>query len=93
MAGRVRPAARNHVGTVGAVCAGGVDELASLGQGSSERTPERNSRLPAQFMGVLGQRDDDLSLVQPNRYLIVGEFLDQERGCSVTYGSIRSRTS
>ena len=85
MTRRVRAAARDHVAPVRPVAADRVDVLATLGQRLAQRAPERSGRVPIEGVCVLGECDHDPLAVGPNRYLIAGEFLDQERGYSVTY--------
>ncbi len=62
-----------------------MDELAAFGERFAERTAQRGCLTTAQFVGVAIERDDDRFLSRPNRYVIAGEFLDQERVDSVPY--------
>lgn len=81
MAGGVRSAALYDVRSVLAVVAGGVDELASVGQCVSECTPKLTNLVSGQFTRFDADVDTDA----------LGPGLDGDRGGATTGGLIYTR--
>jgi hypothetical protein len=63
----------------------GVDELVAFGERLAECASQRGGFPSVQLVRTPAERNDDCVAALSNRYLIAGEFLDQERGDSVTY--------